>query len=93
MLGLGWDPESHFVVPQKCFVNNVNLFVAHPEHAHGGAGDALRDLSEEGEEQVVSAEAPRHSSRRPAKEVGRQCPSCFAAAAKFETEKKRVGVA
>ena len=45
------------------------MSTAHPEHAHGGAGDALRDLSEEGEEQVVPPEAPRHSPRRPAQEI------------------------
>ena len=36
---------------------------AHPQHAHGRARDALRDLSEEGEEQVVSEETPRHPPR------------------------------
>ena len=64
---------------------------AHPQHAHGRARDALRDLSEEGEEQVVSAEAPRHSSRRPIEEVGREeDEEQVELRSRFETEKKRV---
>ena len=36
---------------------------AHPQHAHRGQGARLRDLPEEGEEQVVSEETPRHPPR------------------------------
>lgn len=42
---------------------------AHPQHAHGGPGARLRDLPEEGEEQVVSEETPCHPPRRAAQEV------------------------
>ena len=42
---------------------------AHPQHAHGGPGAGLRDLPEEGEEQVVSEETPCHPPRRTAQEV------------------------
>ena len=36
---------------------------AHPQHAHRGQGARLRDLPEEGEEQVVSEETPCHPPR------------------------------
>jgi hypothetical protein len=56
------------------FVSNfpyrIVLFAAaRVEHAHGGAGDDVRDLQQEGEEQVVPAPTSRHASRRSAQKI------------------------
>ncbi len=45
------------------------LVAARVEHAHGGAGDDVRDLQQEGEEQVVPAPTSRHASRRSAQKI------------------------
>ncbi len=47
----------------------VLLVAARVEHAHGGAGDDVRDLQQEGEEQVVPAPTSRHASRRSAQKI------------------------
>jgi hypothetical protein len=54
------------------------LAAARVEHAHGGAGDDVRDLQQEGEEQVVPAPTSRHASRRSAQKIIKNpCPSPF----------------
>ena len=54
-------------------VANVTLtlrrFSAHHEYAQPGRGGSLRAVRQDGEEQVVHAQAQRHASRSAAQEV------------------------
>ncbi len=46
------------------------MFVAaRAEHAHSGPGDAVRDMQQEGEEQVVPAQTSRYTPRGTAQEI------------------------
>ena len=52
------------------YLSSIYLSIsAHLEHAHSGAGDAVRDLQQEGEEQMVPAPTSRHASRGSPQEV------------------------
>jgi hypothetical protein len=53
-----------------------SMCAARFEHAHGGAGDGLRDLQQEGEKQVVPPSPSRHPSRGPAQEMIRTDVTC-----------------